>query len=92
MVADGHTITIVVNARQKTVPVSELTPGDEISFDQVIELASDTPGWLSPGPNIVYTVSYRNASESPPDGDLREGKIVKIKDGTIFIATSTDKS
>ena len=92
MVEQKDTITIVVNARQKVVSVSELTPDGEINFDQVIELASDTPGWLSPGPNIVYTVSYRNAAGRPPDDDLLEGRSVKIQDGTIFNATATDKS
>jgi hypothetical protein len=92
MVEQKDTITIVVNARQKVVSVSELTPDGEINFDQVIELASDTPGWLSPGPNIVYTVSYRNAAGRPPDGDLLEGQGVKIQDGTIFNATATDRS
>ena len=92
MVEQKDTITIVVNARQKVVSVSDLTPDGEINFDQVIELVSDTPGWLSPGPNIVYTVSYRNAAGRPPDGDLLEGQSVKIQDGTIFNATTTDKS
>ena len=92
MVEKKDTITIVVNARQKVVSVKELPPDGEISFDQVIELASDTPGWLKPGPNIEYTVSYREAIARPPDNDLLEGQTVKIQDGTIFIATSTDKS
>ena len=92
MVEQKDTITIVVNARQKIVSVNELTPDGEINFGQVITLASDTPGWLSPGPNIVYTVSYRNAISRPPDGDLLEGRGVKIQDGTIFNATATDKS
>ena len=92
MAEEKDTITIVVNARQKVVSVSELTPDGEINFDQVIELASDTPGWLSPGSNIVYTVSYRNAVGRPPDDDLLEGQNVKIQDGTIFNATATDKS
>ena len=92
MVEQKDTITIVVNARQKVVSVSELTPDGEINFDQMIALASDTPGWLSPGANIVYTVSYRNAAGRPPDDDLLEGRSVKIQDGTIFNATATDKS
>ena len=92
MVEQKDTITIVLNARQKVVPVDELTPDGEINFDQVIALASDTPGWLSPGTNIVYTVSYRNGAGRPPDGDLLEGQAVKIQDGTIFNATATDRS
>ena len=92
MVEQKDTITIVVNARQKIVPVKELTPDGEISFGQVIALASDTSGWLRPGPNIVYTVSFRNAGGRPPDGVLLEGQDVKIQDGTIFNATATDRS
>ena len=92
MVEEKDVITVVVNARQKEVSVKELTPEGEITFDQVVALASDTPGWLSPGPNIVYTVSYRNAAGRPADDDLLEKEVVKIQDGTIFIATSTDRS
>ncbi|MYC34111.1 MAG: hypothetical protein F4X64_13170 [Chloroflexi bacterium] len=92
MVEQKDTITIVVNARQKVVPVEELTPDGEISFGQVLALASDTPGWLRPGTNIVYTVSFRNAAGRPPDGVLLEGQDVKIQDGTIFNATATDRS
>ena len=92
MVEEKDTIKIVVNARQKEVSVKELTSEGEITFDQVIALASDTPGWLSPGPNIVYTVSYRNAAGRPSDGDLLEKQVVKIQDGTIFNATATDRS
>ena len=92
MVEQKDVITVVVNARQKEVLASELSPNGEIDFDQVIEIASDTPGWLSPGRTIIYTVAYRNAAGRPTDGDLLEGQSVKIQDGTIFNATSTDKS
>ena len=85
-------ITIVVNARQKTIAEADLTRDGEISYQQVLALASDTPGWLRPGPNIEYTVSYRNALSRPDSGDLLEGQTVKIQDGTVFNATATDKS
>lgn len=92
MVEQKDAITVVVNARQKEVSTGELSPDGELSFQQVLELASDTPGWLKPGPSIVYTVTYRNAAGRPIDGDLLEGQSVKIQNGTIFNATSTDKS
>ena len=92
MVAEKETITISVNGRTKEINIDQLTSDGEISFQQVLDLASDSPGWLPPGPNIEYTVSFRNGAGRPPAGDLMEGEAIKIQDGTVFIATSTDKS
>ena len=87
---DKGTITIVINGTQKTVSVDDLTPNGEISFDQVIQLAF---GESSPsGPNIVFTVSYRNGAGRPGQGSLSEGGLVKIQKGTVFNASYTDKS
>ena len=44
------------------------------------------------GTLIVYTVVYRNADEKKPDGTLVAGGSVKVKDGTVFNVTATDKS
>ena len=80
----GRVFWIIVNARRKEVHERHL------SFRQVVELAfPDTP----PNENIVYTVSYRNGgSERHPEGTLVAGQAVRIKDGTIFDVTATNKS
>jgi hypothetical protein len=79
----GHVVTIIVNARKYEFH------GKEISFDQVVKLAYPTP---PPGANIVYTITYRKADGKKTEGSLSEGQSVKIKDGTTFNVTATDKS
>jgi Multiubiquitin len=75
---------LIVNGRRKEVHKRRLT------FAQVVALAfPDAP----PSENIIYTVTYRNGgNERHPDGTLVAGESVKIKDGTIFDVTATDKS
>ncbi len=77
-----HEITIIVNTKKKEVTQKELT------FDEVIELAQPLPS----GPNYEYTIDYRNAAGEKHKGELLQGEKVKIKDGTIFDVTATDKS
>jgi hypothetical protein len=78
------TITIIVNGREKTVTERELT------FDQVVKLAFDNPPY---GTNTLFTITYRKSgSEHQPEGHLVEGGTVKVKKGTIFNVTATDKS
>ncbi len=79
----GHTVTIIVNAREKKWSEKE------ISFEQVVKIAFPTP---PPGENIVYTVTYRKGEGHKPEGTLTEGEQVKVKDGMIFNVTATDKS
>ncbi|HCG01744.1 MAG TPA: hypothetical protein DEV93_14525 [Chloroflexi bacterium] len=78
----AHEVTIIVNGRKR--PVEE----KDISFEDVVELAY--PGTPT-GPNIVYTVAYRKAAGNR-SGDLLAGQSVKVKEGTIFDVTQTDKS
>jgi hypothetical protein len=79
----GHIFTIVVNA--KKVEVKD----NHIEFEEVVKIAYPVP---PPGTNIVYTVLYRNADEKKSDGSLAPGHKVKIKDGTVFNVSATDKS
>ena len=72
---------IIVNGRPKEVDARELT------FDRVVTLAFPGPH----GPNIVFTVTYRKA-EGNKEGTLVQGQEVKVKDGTVFNVTKTDKS
>lgn len=73
---------IVVNARPKAVS------GSEVTFEQIVQLAF--PG--SHNPNSVFSITYRKAASTPPEGELGTGGSVKIKQGTIFNVTRTDKS
>lgn len=80
-----HTITIIVNGRQKTVDKNA-----ELTFSQVVALAFDSP---PTGPNVLFTITYRKGgNEHRPEGELVEGQTVKTKEGTVFNVTATDKS
>ena len=81
--AGNKRISIVVNGRAKTVEHEDLT------FDQVVALAFDNP---PTGEFICFTITYRRAGGRKPEGTLIEGKLVKVKNGTIFNVTVTDKS
>jgi hypothetical protein len=61
----------------------------ELSFSEIIALAFENP---APGPNIIFTVTYRRGEGKKPKGTLVEGETVKVKDGMIFDVTRTDKS
>lgn len=75
---------IIVNGREKTVTERELT------FTAIVALAFDNP---PTGENILFTITYRKGgNENRPEGTLVEGDSVKVKSGTIFNVTATDKS
>ena len=82
---DNHDkeVKIIVNGREKTVN------DKEICFVQLVKLAFDTP---PTGKDICFTITYRKAAGNKHEGTLAEGECVKIKDGTIFNVTATDKS
>ena len=44
------------------------------------------------GANILNTVSYEDGPHVNPQGSLKEGETVKVKNGMIFNVTATDKS
>lgn len=74
--------TIKVNGTQYEVH------DHHIDFNQVVALAPDLPR----GQNITYSITYQNADQKPESGVLAEGGKVKVKDGTKFDVTATDKS
>jgi len=76
--------TIIVNGERKQVGSHEL------SFEEVVSLAYN--GNPPVGPNWVFTVTYRRAEGKKHEGTLVKGQMVKIKEGTIFDVTATDKS
>lgn len=79
-----RTVTIIVNARQKTAQKNE-----ELSFSRLVSLAFDVP---PTGENIVFTITYRKGPDSKPEGTLIEGQTVKAKEGMIVNVSATDKS
>ena len=80
---DDKQFDIVVNGRPKTVP------SDELTFDEVVQLAFDP---VPTGPYIMFAVTYRNGGGRPVEGSLVQGEHAKVKDGTVFNVTATDKS
>ena len=74
---------IIVNGTR--YPVSN----DEVTFDQVVDLAYPTGGR---GPLIKYTVDFYDGAGRLPEGKLTEGQAVKVKDRTVFNVTRTDRS
>ena len=76
-------IDIIVNGTPYPVP------GDDVSFDQVVDIAYPDGGR---GPLITYTVNFYNGAGRPPEDKLIEGQEAKIKDGTVFNVTRTDRS
>ena len=76
-------ITIVVNGS----PIS--TTEEELTFDQLVDLAFDDP---ARGPQIVFTITFRNAGGRVERGELDEGQRLKLRDGTVVNVTRTDQS
>ena len=74
---------IIVNARTYTVDK------DEITFDEVVNLAYPEGGR---GEFISYTVLFYEGGGRETEGGLSEGGKVKVKDGTVFNVTRTDRS
>jgi len=82
-VAHNKEVIIIVNAEQKTVP------SREVSYTEVVTLAYPTP----PSPDIIFTVTYRNAVGPNKEGSLVDGQSVKVKEeGTIFNVAPSNKS
>ena len=78
------TTTIIVNARERDVE------GKEVTFAQVVGLAFDTPPH---GGDTIFTITYRKSgNEHQPEGVMVDGDTVKIKKGTIFNVSATNRS
>ena len=85
----GKQFHIIINGR--TTPVNS----DEVSFDQIVDLAFPDGGR---GSEIDYTVTFYNGGGREQEGGLSEGDSpVKIqseagKPFTVFNVTRTDRS
>lgn len=81
---DAHkTICIIINGVKNPVY------SDEVSFDQVVDIAYPNGGR---GSLIKYTVDFYNGAGRSPEGKLNEGEMAKVKNGTVFNVTRTDRS
>ena len=75
---------ILVNAVEETVSSKQVT------YEQVVKLAFPDAGNQ---PNVVYSMTYRNAASKPHAGELGAGGSVEVKkQGTIFNVTPTVQS
>ena len=74
---------ITVNGRQRQVE------RDELSFDELVDIAFDDP---ARGPQVVFTITFREAGGRIPEGELDEGQRLKVRDGTIINVARTDQS
>lgn len=82
---DNKDVTIIVNGRQRTV-----AKNSELTVAQVVALAFDQP---PTGENVEFTITYRKGgNEHRPEGSMSGNDIVKVKEGTVFNVTATDKS
>ena len=80
---DDKTYSITVNGRQRQVE------SEELSFDELVALAFEDP---ARGPQIVFTITFREAGGRMTEGELDEGQRLKVRDGTIINVTRTDQS
>ena len=80
---DDKRYSIIVNGRQRQVESEELT------FDDLVDLALEDP---ARGPQIVFTITFRDASGRVTEGMLDEGQRLKVRDGTVINVTRTDQS
>ena len=81
--AQPRKYTVIVNGQKKTVTTKK------VSFDEIVKLAFPTP---PQGADILYTVSYEDGPRINPQGSLKEGQSVFVKNWMIFNVTATDKS
>lgn len=80
----NDTIEVIVNGRPKEVAAGELT------FPEVVALAFEEPPH---GNDTIFSVTYRKGgNEHRPEGILVEGDTVKVKKGTTFNVSATNRS
>jgi hypothetical protein len=81
---EDRTTEIIVNGRPREVV------GPEVTFDQIVKLAFENPPH---GAETIYTVTYRKGgNDHRPEGIMVEGDTIKVKKGTTFNVTATNRS
>lgn len=82
---ESKDVNIIVNGRQRTV-----AKNSELTVAQVVAMAFDT---VPTGENVEFTITYRKGgNEHRPEGSMSGNDTVKVKEGTVFNVTATDKS
>ena len=79
------TITIIVNAQDKVLPIGT----ERVSYEDVVKLAY---GSYDSSSNVVYTVVFSNGPVENPKGALVLGQSAKVREGMIFNVGRSDKS
>lgn len=79
-----RTTEIIVNGRPKEVA------GKEVTFDQIVKLAFENPPH---GDDTIFSVTYRKGgNEHRPEGVMVAGDTTKVKKGTTFNVSATNRS
>jgi hypothetical protein len=81
----GHPKAYMIYVNGVQMEVTKKT----LSFNEIVRLAYPNP---PTGDNVLYTISYEDGPHANPQGSMKEGDIVKDKNGMIFNVTATDKS
>ena len=76
------TLSITVNGRRRQVECEVL------SFGELVDIAFAGP---ASGPQIVFTITFREADDPMAKGELDEGQSLKVRNGTIINVTMTDQ-
>ncbi len=80
----SHELTpIIVNGRRRQVEFNELT------FNELVDLAFDDP---ARGPQILFTITFRNAAHRLENGELDPGRTLRVQEDTEIDVTRTDQS
>ena len=77
------TVEIIVNGTPHNVEKGKIT------YDEVVTLAL---GSVPSGEGIQVTVQYTKGHNDKPQGFLKEGQSVEVKDGMEFDVTDTNRS
>jgi molecular chaperone DnaK (HSP70) len=83
LLANQQPQNVYVNGRKRMILTRQ------VGFAEVIGLAFDRP---PAGQDVSITVTYERAAGTKATGTLTAGRAVRIKNGTIFNVTATDKS
>ena len=75
-------ITIIVNARPKTIVDKALT------FEEIVILAFNA---YDSNPDVIYVITYSD-KHSNSSHELSKDQMVKAKEGMIFNVTPTNRS
>lgn len=81
--ADGHTTTVIINARPYEIQAKEF------SFEDVVNLAYNNAP--PSGQYVTITVTY-SRGENGKEGSMLPGDSVKVKNKMVFDVSATDRS